>query len=810
MFQDFRFAIRMLGKKPMFTAIVVLTLAIGIGANTAIFSILDSVLLRPLPYKNPDRLIVIWGTPDRAPGEKVFASSGDYQEFKNHGSSFEDVAGNTWAFAGQTLTWRGEPYRVTAIPSTGNLFSLLGAQAALGRTFNESDSANGCTVVLAHAFWRNQLGGTPDILNASLTLDGQSCTVIGVMGENFEFYPRQTELWTLITPGSVIAKDPTSGLAIFARLKPGVPGTVAEEEVARLHQEVVRSVPAESWVRSMVPHVYDLQGEFTFLAGPNLRLGLLTLFAAVGMVLLIACVNIAGLLLSRGSERQRDLALRAALGCGRSRIIQYLLMESLLFSSSGAAVGVAIAAFGVEYFRAINPIPLPPGNPVSVNWRVLAFGAVLAALTGLVSGLIPALKVSRTDLNELLKGAGTSVASNWLSSKWGKALIIAEVALSMVLLIGATLLIESINRLTNVPLSFRSDHLLTAHISLPRGDYTDLAKRSRFYNSVVANLAPLPGIEGVALSSNTPLGGFNGTAVTIPGRTLPASEAGDVGIEQVSQNLMAVMGIPLRQGRQFNSGDHENAAQVAIVNQRFADEYFPNGDALGKQLKIGLPNGPGAWLTIVGLVGNVERGDFFKEMGYRIAPIVYRPLAQSSGPGIVVVMRTRVDSKDLASLVHEEVSRLDARVPVHDFISVNDLIARNFSQPRFRTILLGIFAGIALLLAAVGLYGVLMQAVLQRTREIGIRMALGADRQTVLAIVIRQGVMLTIAGIIAGVVFSLYLTRFLASMLFGVSATDVRTLVIASAVLLGVSLVSTYLPARRAARVDPILALKHE
>ena len=810
MLQDFRFAIRMLAKKPSFTALVVFTLAVGIGANTAMFSILDSVILRPLPYKNPKSLTVIWGTLDRAPGEKVFPSFGDYQELKNHSSSFEDVAANTWAMTGQTLTWRGEPYRVTAIPSTANLFSFLGAQPTLGRTFNESDAANGCTVVLAHRFWQNQLGGTQEILHANLTLDEQNCTVVGVMSENFEFFPKQTELWTLILPGGVIAKDPTSGVAIFARLKPGVARSVAEAEVARLHQEVIRNAPAESWVRVMVPHVYDLQGEFTFLAGPNLRLGLLTLFGAVGMVLLIACVNVAGLLLSRGTKRQRELALRTALGCRRSRIIRYLLVESLIFAGAGAIAGIVIATSGVQYFRTINPIELPPGNPVGVNWRVLAFTAVLAALTGLISGLIPALKVSRTDLNELLKGSGASVASNWLSSMWGKALIIAEVAVSMVLLMGATLLIESIHRLMNAPLSFRADHLLTTHLALPRGDYTEVANRSRFYDSVVTKVAALPGIEAVALSSNAPLSGFNGTAITIAGRPAPASEVGDVGIEQVSHDFMSVMGIPLLQGRRFNSGDQENGEKVAIVNRRFTDQYFPNGDVLGRQIKIGLPNGSTPWLTIVGVVGNVERGDFFKEMGYRIPPLVYRPLTQSSGPGVSIIMRTKIDSKDVASLVREEIKRLDSRVPVHDFISVDALISKNFSQPRFRTVLLGIFAGIAVLLAAVGLYGVLMQAVVQRTRDIGIRMALGARTRDVLAMVIQQGITLTIAGIFTGVILSLYLTRFLASMLFGVTVTDATTLAIASAILIGVSLLSTYLPARCAARVDPILALKHE
>jgi predicted permease len=736
-------------------------------------------------------LVVIWGTLDQRPEEKVFASWSHYQYFKNNAQSFEDVAANSWAFAGQTLIWRGGPYRVTAIPSTYNLFSLLGAKAMLGRTFTESDLTNGCTVVLAHEFWTNQLGASPEIFNTTLTLDGQSCSVVGIMSAEFEFFPKQTEAWTLISPSRRPGDDPANAVAIFARLKPGVTIGAAQAEAVQLHQEVIRTAPVGSFVRGIVPRVFNLQAEFTFLAGPNLRLSLLTLFAAVGMILLIACVNIASLLVSRDAERRKELALRAALGCGRPRIVRQLLVESLILAAAGASIGIAVASAGVSYFRAVSPIDLPPGNPVTVNWQVLVFTALLALSAGVLSGLIPAFSMSRIQLNDVLKGTGASIAQNWLNSRSGRVLIIAEVALSMVLLVGAGLLIESVHRLTASPLSFRTEQLSTANISLPAGEYRDIGRRSRFFSSLMTNLASLPEIEGA-------------------GKPGPTSEVGNVGTEQVSEDFMRVLGIPLLSGRLFDSGDHENAGQVVIVNQKFAEQYFPNEDPIGKQFKFGLPAGQSPWLTIVGLVGNVERGDFFSEMSYRIAPIAYRPITQMSGERISLVLRTRIDSNDLAAVVQREVNRLDARVPVHDFNTVEGIISNNFSQPRFRAVLLGTLSGIALLLAAVGLYGVLMQAVIQRTRELGIRMALGARRGHVLAVVIKQGLTLTLIGLVAGVVASLYLTRFLASMLFGVGTADTRTLLLTAAILLAVGFVSTYLPARRAARVDPILALKHE
>jgi len=808
--QDFRYAVRLLAKKPLFTGLVILTLGIGIGANTAIFSIVNAVLLRPLPYKYADRLVVIWAELKNQPDSKVFASYKDFQELRNNSQSFEDVAANTWASAGRTLMWRGDPSRVLAIPTSQNLFSLLGAQPLYGRTFNPEDLNNGCTVVLSHRFWQERLGGSRDIINGTLAMDGQSCLVVGIMSPDLEFYPRPTEVWTLITPNSNVVKDSNSSVAIFGRLKPGVSITTAQAEAASLHEGLVQQLPAASWIRDTQIRVYDLQSQFTFLAGPNLRLALLTLFAAVGMVLLIACVNIAGLLLSRGAERKKELAVRAALGCGRHRIIRQLLVESVILAMAGAATGIAVAVLSVRNFRILNPIELPPGNPVTINWHVLLFTVVIGVATGLCCGWIPALKLSRIDLNEILKGTQSSIASDWLGSNSGRLLITAELGLCTVLLIAAGLLIQSIERLTAVRLSFITDHLLTGEINLPPGAYTETAERSRFYTAVLTAVAGLPGVDDAALSSNAPLRGFNSGVVTVSGKPVPTSATGDVGAEQVSDSFLRLLGLPLLRGRQIDSHDRESAQQVAIVNQKFAEEYFPNEDPIGKQIKLGLPASPNPWSIIVGLVGNAERGDFFKEMGFRIAPIVYRPMTQSSGAAMSLVIRSKGDPKTLATSIQHTVKMLDARVPVDNFNTVEDLLSKNFAQPRFRTVLLGVFAATALLLAAIGIYGVLMQAVLQRTREIGVRMALGAEQKQVLRLVIQQGMTLTIIGLAAGVLSSLYLTRFLQTMLFEVSPMDPLTLAGASFVLIGVTLAATYIPARRATKVDPIVALKQD
>src|SRR5215471_8843388 len=475
--QDLRFGLRMLAKNPGFTAVAVFTLALGIGANTAVFSIVDAVLLKPLPYQGADRLVAVWSTEIGQPGTKIFAPYRDFEEFKANNHSFEQLATLTWARAGEILTWRGAPHEVLAIPASADFFSLLGIPAAKGRTFAPEDLQNGCTVVLAYAFWQNQLSSAPDIVGSSLALNGKPCAVMGVMPKGFEFYPKQTELWTPITPESEFAKNPlNSVVGIFGRLKSGVSISSAERELRALHERVVQQSPAGSWVAQIAPIVRDLREQFTWMAGRNLRTALLVLSAAVGLVLLIACLNVAGLLIGRSVERQRELAVRSALGSGRSRLMRQLLIESLLLASLGALAGVLFAVAGVRYFNAANLIELPPGNAVAVNFRVLGFTTLLTTMTEFVFGLVPAWRASQMDLNEVLKWSGRS-GTVGMGHGASSGLVVGQVAIALVLLAGAGLLIESIVRLGSVPLGFRADHLLTAELALPPVDYADTTKR---------------------------------------------------------------------------------------------------------------------------------------------------------------------------------------------------------------------------------------------------------------------------------------------------------------------------------------------
>jgi predicted permease len=804
--QDLRYAARSFLRNPFVAVVIVMTLAIGIGANTAIYTLVDAVLVRALPFRDAERLVAVWLEFEQQPGVKAFAAYRDFEELRKQATSFEDLAANTWAVGGRTLLWRGEPHYVTAIPATANLFALLGSRAAQGRTFEPSDVDHGCAVVLADRFWRSELGGEPNVVDRTLTLDGESCVVTGIMPADFEFFPRQTQVWTLLAPADPLLQNPLASVAIFGRLKAGVTREAAAAEVALIHRRIAEETPADSFMRGTRLGVYDLQGELTFLAGSNLRSALLMLTAAVATVLLICCVNVAGLLIGRGSERRRELAMRAALGSGRARIVRQLVTEAAILGAAGAGLGALLAAGVVSYFKYANPIDLPAAAVVAVNGRVLAFTAAAGAIAALLFGVLPALRISRLEPNEVLRGTSVESRRRWLAG--GRLLVVGELALSMVLLTAAALLVQSIERLTSVPLSFRTDHLLLATATLPAAEYADSNSRANFFAAAQERIGAIPGVDGAAFATNRPLAGQVGLAVTIEGRPGPTSEIGDVARELVSDTFMHVMAIPLLRGRELDSRDRDDTERVALVNQQFVDEYLPNQEPLGARVKVGAETSAAPWLTIVGVVGNTERSNFFEEMSYRRPPTVYRPLSQQADRSMDLLVRTTADVPALGDALRREIRALDARVPLHDVTTMDDELARNFAQPRLRTQLLGAFAALGLLLASLGVYGLLTRGVVQRTRELGIRMALGADGGRVLRSVLLQGLALSSLGILAGLLASAYLTRFLSTMLYGVGRLDPATVAATAVILTCATLVATYLPARRATRVDPLVALK--
>jgi predicted permease len=806
--QDFRYCLRVLRKYPGFAAITILTLALGVGANTAMFSIIHAVLLRPLPYKDAARLTAVFATPmGQGPKTKVFASYRDFQEWKQRSQSFEQLEAYTWAAeSGKILRGQGAAQRVLSIPVSSGYFSLLGVQAAKGRTFESGDGNMACAVVLSHGFWKNRLGGAPEIVGSSLRLDDQACAVLGVMPETFEFYPRQAQLWSLITSQSLFEREPWKrSIGVFGRLKSGVSNAGAQAELSMLHQQIIRDAPIEfkSW-GPFEPLVSDLQAEFTWLAGRNLRTGLMVLFSAVVCVLLIACVNVAGLQLARASFRERELAIRAALGCGRSRLIRQMMTESMTLAVLGATLGLGVAVAGVHWFRNAAPIELPPGNPVTVNWQTLMFGAGLTILAGVLSGLTPAWKASRIDLNEVLKDAARA-SSGALASRAARLFIVAEVAFSLILLTGAGLLIQSIARLGSIHLGFRADHLLTAKLTLPTSAYPEAPQRAAFYNELISKVRALPEVETAAVSSRV---GWH-LPLTTPNRTPAENEVTDIGLEHVSADYHATMGIPLLQGRLFAPSDREKSQPVAIINEAFARQYYPHQNPIGQQIKLGT-SASDPWLTIVGTAGNVKDQSLFNEMNYEALPLAYRPMNQTVGASVRIFIRAAGNVAGLSSGLHGLVSAMDPELPVSDIETMERQISNDLAQPRFRAILLSCFAGLALLLVAIGIYGMLSESVSHRTREIGVRMALGAERRDVLKLIISQGLKLMLAGAGLGVAGALALTRFLSGMLYGVKPTDPVTFVTVLFVLGGVAALASYFPARRATKVDPMVALRIE
>jgi putative ABC transport system permease protein len=808
--QDTRFGIRMLLRRPLFSLVVISVLALGIGLNAAMFSIVEAVILRPLPYRDAKQLTIVWqSSPEhRATGE-WFDTYRDFQEWQRRSRSFESLAALSWASGSKTAEWHGRRQRVLPIPVSANFFSMLGAQAQHGRVFEARDAAGGCAVVLSYAYWRDQLGADKMVPGQTLTLDQRACQVVGVMPERFSFYPRETSLWMVITPDSDFVRQPwNNATGVFGRLRPGVSRSAAEQELAAIEASIAAERPRSIVLPPSVPVVLNLQTEFTWLAGRNLRQGLLMLTAAVAMVLLIACVNVASLLLGRSAERQREMAIRASIGCGRARMVRQLLTESLVLSMCGAVAGVGLAAMVLHIFRAANPVELPPGNVVEMRWQMLLFVAALSVVCTLLCGMAPAWRASRMELSYALKSDARGGGS--ATQRAAKAMVVLQVALSLMLLSGAALLATSLARLSAESLGYRADHLLTAELSVAARPGVDADAQQRRAEAVQQRISTLPGIRDAALASTVlPLGS---DVLAVAGKRFDArSAAHNVASQTVSTEYLGTAQIPLLAGRSFAASDRKDTQAVAMINARLAEEYFPAGDALGRQIKLGSPEDPSApWLTIVGIVGNVKTTNVFREMGHITAPVVYRPMAQAPGQATTLVMRTAAEPMRIAEQVQQTVTSVDRDAVISNMKTMQSILHEQSAQPRFRSVLLGGFAGMALLLAALGIYGLLTQQVIRRTLEIGIRMALGANRSQIVKQIVRQGLSLTAAGIVLGIAGSLAAARLMSGLLYETSASDPWVLSAATVVFVLVALGASVVPAWRASRVDPMVSMKME
>jgi putative ABC transport system permease protein len=805
--RDLSYGLRLIRRAPGFSALVAGTLALGIGVNTAVFSILHAVLLEPLPYRDSGRLVAIWDREIHAKGtSKLFDLYSDYENWKADAKSFEKVAALTWAAPmGRVMTGRGQARTVMAIPVTGEFFSLLGVAPALGRTFQAADVGGGCSVVLADSFWRNVLGGNASIVGETLRLDDQGCTVLGVMTSGFAFLPPEAPvtMWALMDRP---AKPDSLAVGVFARLRRGAKMEAAQAEVLALHRQIHAH---DRWGAQVEPVVYDLHGEFTWLTGRNLRLSVLVLFGAVSFVLLICCVNVANLLLGRALGRRREMALRAALGSGRARLMRQLLAENLMLSIAASLAGAGLAGAAVDYFRAARPVEMPPGVVVSLSAPVLAFTAMLTVVTAGLFGLAPAWSASRVNLSEALKTGGRSTAAGG-PGQLGKGLIVAEVMLTVILLAGAGMLIQTMRRFEDAPLGLNPDGLVTALVQLPKTSYADSFQRAQFYERLETELRAIPGVQVAALSNARPISGGGALDVMeVEGHEQPRIENQfDTHIQIVSGDYFRALGTPLQQGRFFESGDREGSEAVAIVNAELARRYFAGENPLGKHVRpFQSGTGERPWLRVVGVVGNEKRTTVYQEMAWVDTPILYRPVAQNPPGSLSVVLRAPYEA---GAAIRRKVAAIDAGVPVQDVQTVRSLEARVLAYPRFRAALLGAFAALALFLAAVGLFGVLSHRVSQRTHEIGVRMALGAQQDAVQAMILRGGLALVAAGVVLGAAAVWGLQRYLGSLLYGMHGADLRTIAGSIGVLLAAAVAAIWVPARRASRVDPMVTLKWE
>ena len=801
--QDLRYAVRTLLKKPGFTLIAVITLALGIGASTSIFTVVDAALLRGLPYKSPERLYHLWESrPQQEFSQREF-SYPDYQDYQQNGAV--EIAGYTGG--GGIMTGRGEPERVSSPSATANFFSLLGVEPVIGRTFQTGEDKPGAqrVTVLTYGMWQRRFGGDAGIIGQPLTINGESYTVIGVLPASFHFALRQADLWLPYQPTEAqLTRRFMHGTNVIGRLKSGVSIAQAQTELSviakRIEQEHNQS-HAGTGIK-LIP----LQEQFVGDVKPIL----FVLLAAVGFVLLIACANVANLLLTRSLSRQKEVAIRSALGASRWRVIRQMLTESVLLSLAGGLAGLLIAYWGVNALIAALPEnqlnSLPFLKSLHIDARILGFSFALSLLTGMVFGLAPALQSSRLDLNEVLKEGGRTM-SGGARHRLRSAFVMSEIALAVVLLVGAGLMMKSLLRLLQTNVGFNPQNVLTMTVVVPAGKYGEPAALVSFHQQLKERIQSLPGVSGTGTVNILPLQGGNTTRFFVDGDPVPApGREIEANFRVVDESYFQTLGIPLMAGRMFDERDKVDAPGVVIIGKTVADRVFAGRDPIGRRLKYSSIEGPPD--LIVGVVGDVK----IAGLDEAIRPVLYYPYRQGPSMATNLVVRTNADPAALAAAVRNETRKLEPDVAIFNVRVMEELISSSPAafMRRYPALLISIFAGVALLLASIGIYGVVSFSVSQQTHYIGVRMALGAQASDILKMVLRQGLTLTLAGMALGVVAALALTRLLRSLLFEVQTTDATTFAFVLGTLFVVALFACYIPARRATRVDPLVALRYE
>jgi putative ABC transport system permease protein len=796
-FNDLRHGARILLRSPGFTAVAVAALAIGIGANTAIFSVVNTLLIERLPYGEPDRLAVVWEHNIPRDRKNNVVSPGNFIHWREMNRVFDDLAGVSLAF-NVTLTGRGDPVEIPFQYVTPEFFPVVGVQPSMGRWFGPEEGRESRSVVISHRLWRTRLQQDPEILTRGLTLNGISHSVVGVMPAGFSFLDKTVDLWLPLRFPAEARTPRGRWLVTVGRLKPGVTAEQAQRDMTRVAGELTTMFPDfnTGWTARVVPLREQLTGD--------IRPALLVMLGAVAFVLLIACANVANLLLARATARQRELAVRAALGAGRGRLIRQLLAESVVLAAAGGAAGLALAWWGLQVLRAVvaERLPIQRLEMVGIDGPVLAFTMGATLVSGIFFGLIPAFTAAGTSLNESLKEGGRT-GSAARGARTRSAFVVVEIALALVLLVGAGLLVRSFARLMEVDAGFETDRTMTMRVSLPLARYADAPKRVQFFERLLERVQQVPGVQSAGAISSLPLVGLgSATSYEIVGEPAPPRGQEPVAdVRVITKDYFKAMGIPLVRGRLFDERQPSEAVNKVIVNEALARRHWPNDDPIGRRIKI-------SWNEdvedeIVGVVGDVVHAG----LDAQVRSMTYWPLARNGDGSMTLTLRTAGEPASVVSAVRGILREQDADLALADIRTMDEVVSQSVAQRRLMMVMLAIFAGAALLLAAVGIYGVIAYSVTQRTQEIGIRLALGAQRSDVLRMVVGQAAMLAVAGVVMGAVF---LTRLMEDLLFGVKPFDPLTFGVVAAGLTGVALLASYVPGRRATRVDPVIALRAE